>query len=213
MATFGAVKTAIARRLLDDNHTAVTDIEIGEAINEAIKLCKQKRFWFNTTSSDLTIASGDDTVVNLPTDFLIDIPRNSLIIIDNGSRHQVKKNSPSAFDGQSATDSTGRPKIYVNRDGVLELFPTADQDYSATLYYIKEYAAFLTDGTEDTLTNDFLDEGRMLIQNMALSNLHGELRQDEKMEKRYAERTMTEYNGLLSRTNALLKTGTLTIEQ
>ena len=212
MATFGAVKTAIARRLLDTNHTAVTDVEIGEAINEAIGKWKSNRFWFNTTDFALTIAAGD-AQLTLPSDFLIEIPRNAVTIVENGETRQVKKKSPAVFDGYKNTSATGLPLYYCNRSGVLEIFPTANIAYSGKIYYLKEYGTILTDGTEDSTTNDFLDEGRMLIQNEALANLHGELRQDEKMEARYIKRTLEEYDTLRTRTALLLKSGTLTVEQ
>lgn len=212
MATFGAVKTAISRRLLDENNTAVTAVEVSEAINAAIQRWKQKRFWFNTTDVDLTIADGD-TEVTLPADFLIDIPRNAFTITDSGMTYTVKKVSPLVFDSYANTAATGRPKIYCYRDGDLEFYPTADRDYDGKLYYIKDYNDFLTDTTQDNLDNDFLNEGLELIRNEALANLHGELRQDEKMEARYLSRRDAEYNSLLGRTNMLLKTGTLTVEQ
>lgn len=212
MATFGAVKTAIARRLLDEDNAAVTDVEIGEAVNEAIKTWKTKRFWFNTTDFALAIAAGDMSLT-LPADFLIDIPRNAVTVNENGSIRQVKKKSPTVFDGYANDQTTGLPLIYTNRDGVLEIYPTANIDYAGKLYYLREYTEFLTDGTQDDETNDFLDEGRQLIQNEALANIHGELRQDEKMEDRYMKRTQAAYKTLKTRTNSLLRTGTLTVEQ
>lgn len=212
MATFGAVKTAIARRLLDESHTAVTDIEIGEAINEAIKKWKSTKFWFNTTDYDLVIAAGD-TTLTLPDDFMIEIPRNAVTITQSGSVRQVEKVSPTVFDGFNSDDATGLPTIYTNRDGELQIYPASDADYAGKLYYLKDYDDFLTDGTQDALTNDFLDEGRMLTQNEALMNLHGELRQDDEMEARYKTRRDEELNSLKNRTVSLLRTGTLTVEQ
>lgn len=224
MATFGAVRTAIARRLLDDSNTAVTLIEIGEAINEAISTWKKKRFWFNTAKYNTTIAATDTTVVTatstcsivpLPTDFLMDLPRNGLVIIDNLFPYQVKKYEPSVFDGISSLITTGRPRIYCNRNGVLEAYPSADRAYNANLYYIKDYTAFVTTGADDSSTNDFLDndKGRYLIQNHALADLHGELRQDDAMEKRYTARRDAEYNTMIARTQRTLRTGILTVEQ
>lgn len=208
MATFGAVKTAIARRLLDENHTAITDAEIGEAVNEAIVKYKSKRFWFNTTDDDLTIAAGD-TSLTLPTDFLTEIPRNGVTITFSGFVYQIKKTHPTIFDAHASNLTTGRPVIYVHRDGVLEIYPTADRAYDGKLYYLKEYTALVTDGS----TNDFLEEATQLIQNEALANLHGELRQDEKMEDRYTKRADTEYNVLRNRTALFLRSGNLTVEQ
>ena len=212
MATFGAVKTAIARRLFDDSNTAVTDIEIGTAINEAIRKWKSQRFWFNATDADLTI-SEDDTELTLPDDFLIDIPRNAVTIQYNQETYRVQKYPPARFDALHRTNSPGRPLYYCNRDGSLEISPIPDQDYSGKIYYLRDYDDFATDGSADATTNGFLTEAQMLIQNEALANLHGEMRQDEKMEERYARRVQIEYNSLKARTNKLLRTGTLTIEQ
>ncbi len=212
MSTFGEVKTAIARRLIDEDNTAVSDVEIGEAINEAIKKWKVKRFWFNTTDTDLSILE-DDTEISLPDDFLVEIPNNAITITFSQQVYKVSKYSPTRFDATFISNSPGRPRIFTNRDGVLEISPIADQDYSGKLYYLKDYEPFDTAGTQDDLTNDWLDEGEMLIRSEALSQIHGELRQDEKMEQRYTNRVNVEYNELKTRTNKLLKTGTLTIEQ
>lgn len=224
MATFGAVKTAIARRLIDDNNTAVTLVEIGEAINEGISYWKFKRFWFNTAKYNTTIVAADTTlnsatstcsIVPLPTDFLIDLPRNGLVVIDNLFPYQVKKYNPSLFDGLSSLITTGRPRIYTNRNGALEAYPSANKDYPANLYYIKDYVAIATDGSGDSSTNDFLndDKGRFLVQNHALANLSGELRQDEKMEARYTARRDAQYATMLARTQENLRSGNLTVEQ
>jgi len=224
MATFGTVATAISRRLIDDNNTAVTLPEVKEAINEAISYWKFRRFWFNTSRYQGTIAaantqSNDGTstcsVVTTPSDFLIDLPRNGLVVIDNLFPYQVKKYEPSLFDGIASLITTGRPRIYCNRNGQLESYPSANKVYNYNLYYLKEYTAFATDTSQDGSTNDFLDEqkGRYLIQNHALANLHGELRQDDTMEKRYTERRDAEYNTLIARTNKTLRTGILTVEQ
>lgn len=213
MATFGAVKTAIARRLLDVGHTAVTEAEIATAINDAIRKWKGKRFWFNTTSFDLVLAAGD-FVLTLPTDFLIDLPRNAVTIVQDGYTYKVEKVSTTVFDGYKTTQATGRPDKYTNRDGVLQILPTTDIAYSGKLYYQKDYTAFsTTTSADDASTNDFLDEGLTLIQNQALADLHGELRQDDKMEDRYIKKTQEEYNTLRTRTALTLRTGTLTVEQ
>lgn len=212
MATFGAMKTAIARRLLDDSNTAVTLVEIGTAINDAISFWKQRRFWFNSTSQVLAITAAD-TTITLPSDFLIEIPRNAITVTQNSVAYPVTKISPVMFDSILNTSSTGRPKYYCYRDGALQIAPYADIDYEGMIYYIKDYTAFVTDTSEDALSNDFTTIGDRLIQATALAHLHGELRQDEKMESRYATRAQLEYNQLLGRTNQALKTGTLSIEQ
>lgn len=212
MSTYGGMKTAIARRLVDAGHTAVTDVEIGEAINDAVFKWKNHRFWFNTTSSALAITAGDSSFT-LPSDFLIEVPRNAITVTDSGFPYRVEKVSASVFDLRGSSTTTGRPLVYCNRNGALPFYPAANIDYAGIIYYLKDYDAFQTGGTEDNLTNDFLTEGSALIQSEALANLHGELRMDTEMEERYTARTAQAYTDLLIRTNKLLKTGTLTVEQ
>lgn len=211
MGTLGSVAIAISRRLFDENNTAVTPVEVREAINEAVKKWKVKRFWFNSTEAPLSIQTGD-VFVTLPNDFQMVVPRNAFTIQFSGFTYQVKKYSPLRFDAIDSTSITGRPLRYVIRDGYLEFSPAANQAYPGTLYYIREYPDLATDGSADAQTNDFLTNAEMLIRSEALSQIHGELRQDEKMEKRYTDRTQAEYNVLRDRTANMFRTGTLTIE-
>lgn len=209
--TLGQMATAISRRLLDENNTAVTQVEVREAINEAFSKWKAKIFWFNRTEAPLSI-NETDIYVTLPSDFLCVVPRNSFTITFSGFTYQVKKYSPLRFDAIDSTTLTGRPLRYVFRDGYIEFSPSADRAYGGTLYYQKDYPLFATDGSADAQTNDFLTHAPMLIRAEALSQIHGELRQDEKMESRYADRVKTEYNTLKVKTAMLYKTGTLTVE-
>lgn len=211
MSTFGEMATAIARRLIDDNNTAVTLVEIKEAINEAVSTWKHKRFWFNTATADLSIAA-DDTAVSLPSDFLIDVPRNALTITQDSFRYPVVKVKPIDYDNCLNTAATGRPAVYCYRNGALQFAPYADQAYSGKLHYLKNYDDFETDTTSDTTTNDFLTHASSLIKYEALMNLAGDLRNDDAREDRYTNKVAREYSKLLSRTNSLLKTGTLSIE-
>jgi hypothetical protein len=211
VATFGQTVTSIARRLIDDNNTAVTLVEIRSAVNEAVSTHKHKRFWFNTATADLSIAVGD-TAVTLPDDFLIDIPRNAFTITQDSFRYPVNKVKPTDYDNSLNTAATGRPQIYCYRDGTLAFAPYPDRAYSGKLYYLKDYADFPTDDTADDTTNDFLTEAPSLIMYEALMNLSGDIRNDDAREDRYTIKVAKEYSKLLSRTNALLKTGTLSIE-
>lgn len=209
--TLGQMATAIARRLLDENNTAITPVEIREAINEAVFKWKAKIFWFNRTEGALSI-NETDTFLTLPCDFLCPVPRNAFTILFSGFTYQVKKYSPLRFDAIDSTSITGRPLRYLFRDGYIEFSPSADRAYTGTLYYQKDYPAFATDGTADGATNDFLQNAPMLIRAEALSQLHGELRQDEKMQSLFADRAKMEYNTLKVKTAMLYKTGTLTVE-
>lgn len=209
--TLGQMATAISRRLLDVNNTAVTSVEVREAINEAIFKWKAKQFWFNRSENPWSMQEGD-TFVDLPTDFLCPVAKNSMTILFSGFTYQVKKYSAVRFDAIDSTSINGRPLRYTLRDGYLEFSPAANQIYPATLYYIRDYPFLATDGSADAQTNDFLTNAPMLIRAEALAQIHGELRQDEKMEARYTARVQMEYNILKVKTAMLYKTGTLTVE-
>jgi hypothetical protein len=211
MATLGEMKAAIARRLKDDNNTAITAVEIVEAINLAVRKWKKKRFWFNTTSASLAIASGD-SALTLPTDFLIDIPRNAFKITYNGFPYRVAKCLPVVFDQQASSTLTGMPRIYTYRDGDIEFSPVADQAYTGTLYYLKEYADFATDGGADDQDNDFLVEAEELIRNEVLSNLHGDFKSDDNRAEYFESRVKQAENALIGATNKLNSSGTLTVQ-
>lgn len=208
MATFAALKTDISRKLLDENNTAVSAAVIGAAINEAITFWKQKRLWFNSVSDDVTFGIGDMTLT-LPDDFLEPVPRNPLNVIQNGFPYRVAKRPPIVFDSHVCNVGTGRPLIFCYRDKEIEIYPFPDIEYAGKLYYIKDYADLAADGS----TNDWTTDGLRLIRSQALSYLHAEERQDEKMADLYETRARSEYNNLLSRTNKLFKSGMLTVEQ
>lgn len=209
--TLGQMATAISRRLLDENNTAVTAVEVREAINEAVYKWKAKQFWFNRTEYPWSMQTGD-TFVPLPTDFLCPVARNSMTILFSGFTYQVKKYSALRFDAIDSTSINGRPLRYTLRDGYIEFSPAANQIYPATLYYMRDYPALATDGSADGSTNDFLTNAPMLIRAEALAQIHGELRQDSKMEDRYTNRVASEYATLKKKTMMLYKTGTLTVE-
>lgn len=213
MATLGTAATEIARKLLDEDGTAVSAATIKAAINEAITFWKQKRLWFNSTAADVTFNIGDTTLTTLPSDFLEPVPRNPLNVIQNGFPYRVVKRLPIVFDSHVSNVGTGRPLIFCYRNKQIEIYPYPDIVYSGKLYYVKDYTDFATNGGDDAKTNDWLTDGIRLVRSQALAWLHAEERQDEKMAEIYQGRANSEFNNLLSRTNKLLKSGTLTVEQ
>lgn len=213
MATLGALVTQIAKRLQDEDNTAVAQSDIREAVNEAISFWKPKRFWFNERAADISFTE-DASELTLPADFLIPLPRNPLTVIENGFPYQVVKKIPLVFDAMASTSSSGRPRIFVFRQGGLEFQPVADRDYDGKIYYLKEYDAFETeDDSDDESDNDFTVNAAAMIRNQALAWLFGELRHDEERETRYTARALSEYDRLLGRTNQMSRSGSLTVEQ
>lgn len=210
--TLGAMTNSIAKRLIDDGNTSVSRQDIQIAINEAISYYKHKRFWFNERTYDVLLSEGD-TQVDLPEDFLLDLPRNTLSIVESGDTYEVRKKPPAVFNSMIYNTGTGRPTIYMLQTGVMSIYPFPDREYTGTLNYIKDYDDFSTSGTADNTTNDFISLAGNLIRNEALSRLHMELRQDEKMASAFSLLAERELSSLMGRTNKLNKTGTLTIQQ
>lgn len=210
--TLGAMTNSIAKRLIDDGNTSVSRQDIQIAINEAISYYKHKRFWFNERTYNVLLSEGD-TQVDLPEDFLLDLPRNTLSIVESGDTYEVRKKPPAVFNSLIYNTGTGRPTIYMLQTGVMSIYPFPDREYTGTLNYIKDYDDFSTSGTADNTTNDFISLAGNLIRNEALSRLHMELRQDEKMASAFSLLAERELSSLMGRTNKLNKTGTLTIQQ
>lgn len=212
MATFGKITDDCARKLIDENNTAVARSTIQDAINEAIRYWKPKRLWFNTAGLAVTLAEADTTLTQLPADFLADVPRNALTIVVNNFPFRVRKVAPVIYDGNVNNNGTGRPLIYCYRNQAIEIYPYPDKDYDGHFYYIKDYEDFLTDGTQDDIDNDWTVEAEALIRSQALAYLHAEERQDFDTADKYSMRAEREYNNLLGRTNLLLRSGSMAVE-
>lgn len=210
MATFGELVTEASKKLLDTSNTAVTAADVANSINDAIKYRKKQRYWFNETVATLTLSDGVGTVT-LPSDFLVENPRNALTVLYNTVKYDVMKVKPEDFDAGDAT-GTGMPFIYTYRGRVMEVYYIPDQDYTAYLRYQKDYDAFATDGSADNTSNDFTTYADRLILYDALSRLHGENRQDEKMFAYYSARAQVEHQNLLNETNRHNSTGSLSID-
>lgn len=209
MATFGELVTEASLKIVDTSNTAVSSVNVANSLNDAIKFWKRKRFWFNETVSTLTLSEGVGTV-QLPSDFLIENPRNALTVLYNSVKYDVMKLNPQDFDAGDAT-GTGMPYLYTYRGRVMEVYYIPDQDYTAYLRYQKDYDAFATDGSAANTSNDFTTYADRLILYDALSRLMAENRQDDRAEY-YATRAQVEYQNLLNETNRHNSTGSNAID-
>jgi hypothetical protein len=207
MATFGSLKTSASKRLMDDSNTAVSSSDVADSINAAIGFWKQKRFWFNQATATPTLTEDDPDITGMPSDFLYELSKNGLVIEYASSRYPLVKVDNNFFDMRDS-EGVGLPAIYTYRNGGLQVYPYPDQAYTLKLYYIKDY----TDLSDDSDTNDFTTYADKLVLYEALSRLHGELRQDEKMEAYYTGRAQAEYQNLLNRTSKLIGSGILSID-
>jgi len=126
ITTYAELQAAIANWLnRDDLKTEVTDfISLGEAqINRDIRHWQAEKRATNTMNSRFT---------DLPSD-VIEVIRLQL---DN-DYEPLKQIPPVRMHEMRAAsnDTAGRPCHYSVIDGGFEVFPTPDDDYTATLYY------------------------------------------------------------------------------
>lgn len=206
--TFAQLQSRVSKRLLDTSNTAVALSDVQDAINDAIKAWKYKRFWFNEGYSTVTLVASDPIIyLTSITDFLIELPGIGFTIIYNNCRYKLTKKRPDFYDNEN-TQATGRPYIYTWRGGQYLCYFYPDQAYTLGVKYLKEYTAL--SGNADY--NDFTNNADDLIMYDALAKLHGEIRQDEKMESYYTARTENEYNRLLSVTRKFTASGSLDVD-
>src|SRR3990167_1567102 len=211
MATLGTLITAVTKKLLDTSNTIVSTADVADNINAAINYYKFYRFWFNESEATITLTEGSGDIT-LPSGFLIDITNDeSFTIVYNSVRYPLVKLDSAMFNIEN-TAGEGMPYCYTFRNNSYECYYLPDQNYTAECRYLKDYDAFQTDGTENALSNDFTAYAERLIMYNALSRLHGELRQDEKMEDYYSARADDELKNLQRRTQMQVASGRLTVE-
>jgi len=204
--TLSTIRTAISKRLLDVNNTAVSAADLTAAINDAIRTWKFKRYWFNTKTSNISLVSGS-AILTPPTDMLIELPRSGFTIDYGNTKWPLTKTKPleySEYDNQS----NGLPRVYEWVGGVYSVYYLPDQAYTVICRYLEDYDDLSADGDSNDFTNNATD----LITYDALSKLHGELRQDEKMESYYSARASNEHKILNRFTAKNTASGVLSVE-
>lgn len=207
MATFGEMKTKVAKRLQDTQGTAVSTSDVADAINNALRFWKKQKLWFNESSTTISLTINNPLISGLPTDFQFELPENGFVIVKSQIRYTLKKTPPVQYDFEDI-EGNGVPEIYTWKAGSFYVYPYPQEAYTTKVYYIKEYS----DLSADSDTNDFTVNADQLIMYDALSRLHGELRQDEKMEAYYSARAQEEFSNLSSFGKRKSGNGQLTIE-
>lgn len=209
MAVFGELQTAISKRLLDANNTAVSSSDTAAALNDTIAYYKFKRFWFNEAQSTQTMTL-DDATIPLPSDFLMPAyDDGSFIISYSDQRYPLKKVNQVTYDAQFFDNGNGLPQIYARVGGGYECYPIPDRAYSVIVRYLKDYDAI--DAANYNAVNDFITNAPRLLVLWSCANLIAELRQDDKMEAYFRKASMNEENNLLSRTNKENGSGSISI--
>lgn len=206
MATFGDIQTAVSKRILDANNTAVSLSDVASSINDAIRYWKYRRFWFNEANDvgTLTAYSG---AFPYPSDFLVPATKDDGFFIQYGSiRYPLTKISQGEYDNIYQDNGYGLPQYYARLGTSYQCYPLPDQNYSVGRHYLRDYPALvnLTD------TNDFTIYADRLITLWSCGNLSAEFRQDDKMEAYYRQASSDEYRQLNVMTTKTNSTGRLT---
>lgn len=208
MATFAQMKTYVSARLIDPNNQAVTADQVGEALNDAVKYWKFRRFWFNEVTDSATLTQQDPSFP-YPSDFLVpSLDDDGFYIQYSGVRYPLMKISEPQYDSLFLENGYGLPAWYARMGSDnYQCYPIPDQNYVVGRHYIKDYV----DLSADSDTNDFSIYAARLIELWALANLSAELRQDDKMETYYRSASNDEYRNLRVMTDKSNSSGKLTI--
>ena len=206
MATLTELQTKISARLLDTSNTIVSLSQITDALNSAISTWKYKRFWFNTKTGNITLTA-DNSTLTPPADLLIELPKCGFTINYGNTKWPIKKISPDRYN-RIDNQSVGLPEFYTWEAGVYSLYYIPDQGYTVICKYLEDYDDLSASGD----SNDFTNNAEDLIMYDALAKLHGELRQDEKMESYYSARANNEYKILRDFTSKNIASGELSVD-
>jgi hypothetical protein len=200
MATLGELTTRIARKLQDTTNTAVSKVAIREAVNASVRHWKTRPWWFTEFEESVALTPGERALL-LTTDALYLLEPGGVHVTDGGLLYAVEKITSAKFDLYD-TQVTGRPWVYCYRAGGYELHPIPDSAYTAVVRGVKDYAAFATDSTDDTATNDLLTHAEDIIEQWTLSRIHATERQDLDMANTFAQLAERDYQNLLRTNNA-----------
>lgn len=207
MATLGELRAQIGERLQDTSFQSISASSVNTIINEAISYYKFRRYWFNEEEASLICTSGNSVLSGVPSDFLFELSRGGLSVIDNSYVYPLQKVDTFTYDANDI-GVRGIPSMYVYRDKTFDLYPIPDTAYPITLRYIKDYS----DLVNDVDSNDFTNIAERMIRYNALSRIYAEYKMDSAMEAYYTARADNEEQNLLKRSSALSGSGTLAVE-
>jgi hypothetical protein len=155
MPTLGAAIAAIRG---DINRSTDFDARIQEAIVNAIKFYRARRYGFNTKRSTIVLA-GEFT--SLSTDFIeMDYAK-----LEVGSRLKplVERTYTWINDAKADASFSSEPVWFGLQERLLRVHPPPDQSYSVQLHYLYDLTGISLSTSDTTTTNAWLDEGYEVI--------------------------------------------------
>ena len=216
-STFGSLKTKISKKLIDASQTAISNSDVGDALNDALHYWKQRRFWFNEGKTTITMDTKDPFVLTygntepaypsapvLPQNFLYELPKDGFVILYSNLSYRFEKVNPSRLDDESV-NGVGIPYMYCFRNGNFEFYYLPNMNYTMQVNYVKDYPDFVA----DIDTNDFTKYADRLIMYEALAHLMGENRQDDAQDNNFAGKADREFRLLQKRSGSSVTSGNL----
>lgn len=209
MANLGDMQAYISARLIDPQGTAVSGDQVDDAINDAIRYWKFRRFWFNEVSFSSTLTSGS-AEFPYPSDFLVPAIKDDGFAVEYGQiRYPLTKINEDVYDSLYIANGQGLPTWYARLGNTEQYrcYPIPNINYTIRCRYLKDYPALEAAGDE----NDFTDHADRLIELWALANLQAELRQDTTMSDYYRTAANDEWRQLKVMTDKANSAGKLTL--
>jgi hypothetical protein len=182
-------------------------IQIGTAINRAIRHYSSESFWFNEASATMSTVAGQQTYTTAHglASYIREIHN---LRLNNGSgtlSPLYRRSLTWLLDNNiSGTTTQGEPTDFVWFDNTLYLYPTPGAVYVTTLYYTVGYAD-LTTGQ----SNDFTTEAEDLIEARASWWIHSRVLKDYDAAKIAKAEEIDALENLRARSDRLLITGRL----
>lgn len=159
---------SMVRKIRTDlNRGTRHDTRIREAIVDAIRFYRSKRFGFNQKRQTTTINPGVEYLV-LPTGWL---EVDSLRLEDGSTRHPMHERGFDWLDDRyQSIGTTGRPVYFSVQNRQLRFAPIPDTSYSLVMSFLYQLPEVSVSATDEA-TNAWMVEGEELIRKHALSDL------------------------------------------
>lgn len=210
MATLAQIRTKLLNKIGDGTTINPTAAQVDDEINATITFYQDKPLWFNETKADIVLIPDDKYLPSIPTDFGQVIEPNAIVVLVSQVRYTLRHITAQQYDAIDV-GGTGIPYYYTYRDGAtdvlggFQMYPYPDQDYTASLYYRRKYAALVGDSD----TNAMTENAPLVIEYKALANLLRDYRSSPERADQYDGGEAAGYMGGTARSqyNAILNQG------
>lgn len=155
MPTLGAAIAAIRGDL---NRSTDFDSRIQEAIANAIKFYRARRYGFNTKSATVLITS---EFTSLSTDFIeMDYAK---LEVSTRLKPLYERNYIWLNEQLLDASISSEPIWFAVQERQLRVYPPPDQSYSVQVHYLYDIGGISLSTSDSTTSNAWLDEGYELI--------------------------------------------------